>query len=136
MQTTAQLHKSNGNIRGMLRVVPYTRMMIRIFFLALMTLGALTIRASDLIQAPVQGASATVSQPHVTAELIPETTTAQPGQPFDVALHSPRRRRLAHLLDQSGRCGARDIDRVDASARLHRWPRSNGRRRRSTTWVG
>ena len=28
-----------------------------------------------------------VSQPHVTAELIPEVTTVDPGQPFDVALH-------------------------------------------------
>jgi thiol:disulfide interchange protein DsbD len=60
--------------------------MIRILFLLLIA-GTLAARASDPIAAPAQGASATVSQSHVTAELIPETTTVQPGQPFDVALH-------------------------------------------------
>ena len=61
-------------------------MMMRILFFALIAATALA-RASDAIEAPVQGASATVTQPHVTAELIPETTSVQAGQPFDVALH-------------------------------------------------
>jgi thiol:disulfide interchange protein/DsbC/DsbD-like thiol-disulfide interchange protein len=47
----------------------------------------LTLRASDPIEAPSDGASAGVSQPHVTAELIPEITTIEPGKAFDVALH-------------------------------------------------
>jgi thiol:disulfide interchange protein DsbD len=61
-------------------------MMVRTLLL-LLIVGSLVARASDPISAPAQGASATVSQPHTTAELIPETTTVQPGQPFDVALH-------------------------------------------------
>ena len=61
-------------------------MMIRILLL-LLVLGGLAARASDPILPPGQGASAIVSQPHVTAELVPETTTVQAGQPFDVALH-------------------------------------------------
>jgi len=60
--------------------------MMRILLLALLAATALA-RASDPIDAPADGASATVTQPHVTAELIPETTTVQAGQPFDVALH-------------------------------------------------
>jgi thiol:disulfide interchange protein DsbD len=55
--------------------------------LLLLIAGTLAARASEPIDAPESGASATVSQPHVTAELIPETTSAQAGQPFDVALH-------------------------------------------------
>jgi thiol:disulfide interchange protein/DsbC/DsbD-like thiol-disulfide interchange protein len=71
---------------GASRVLRYTVMMIRILFLALIAATA-TAHASDPISAPAQGASATVTQPHVTAELIPETTAVQAGQPFDVALH-------------------------------------------------
>src|SRR5271154_4835750 len=55
--------------------------------LLLLTVMTLAARASDPITAPVQGASAVVSQPHVTAELIPEVSTVQPGQNFDVILH-------------------------------------------------
>jgi thiol:disulfide interchange protein DsbD len=61
-------------------------MMIRILLLVLIA-GSVAARASEPISVPAQGASATDSQPHVTAELIPETTTVLPGQPFDVALH-------------------------------------------------
>ena len=61
-------------------------MMPRIILLLLLT-GILTVRASDPIDAASAGASASVSQPHVTAELIPEMTTVEPGKPFDVALH-------------------------------------------------
>jgi thiol:disulfide interchange protein DsbD len=61
-------------------------MMTRTLLLLLLA-GTLVARASDFISAPVQGASASVSQPHVTAELIPETTSIQPGKPFEVALH-------------------------------------------------
>jgi len=39
------------------------------------------------ITATYGGASPTVTQPHVTAELIPSTTAIEPGEPFDVALH-------------------------------------------------
>jgi thiol:disulfide interchange protein DsbD len=61
-------------------------MMIRTFLLLL--LGAsVAVRASGPIEATDGGASALVSQPHVTAELIPEVTTVDPGQPFEVALH-------------------------------------------------
>jgi len=63
-------------------------MMARIrILLCLLIAGSLGARASEPINAPMGGASATVTQPHVTAELIPETTTVQAGQPFDVALH-------------------------------------------------
>jgi len=61
-------------------------MMIRSFLLLLIA-GSLGARASEPINAPMGGASATITQPHVTAELIPETTTVQAGQPSDVALH-------------------------------------------------
>jgi thiol:disulfide interchange protein/DsbC/DsbD-like thiol-disulfide interchange protein len=55
---------------------------------ALLCAGAsLPARASDPIPAPTDGKSATVIQPHVTAELIPETTSLQAGKPFDVVLH-------------------------------------------------
>ncbi len=60
--------------------------MIRALFL-LLILGNLAARASEPINAPQAGASASVSQPHITAELIPETTSVEPGKPFDVALH-------------------------------------------------
>jgi thiol:disulfide interchange protein/DsbC/DsbD-like thiol-disulfide interchange protein len=63
-----------------------TTMLYRILFFALI-FGTALARASDPIAAPAVGASATVTQPHVTAELIPETTSAQAGQPFEVALH-------------------------------------------------
>jgi thiol:disulfide interchange protein DsbD len=62
-------------------------MMIRTLLLAFLIVGSLAARASDPISAPMDGASATVTQPHVTAELIPETSSIQAGQPFDVALH-------------------------------------------------
>ena len=55
--------------------------------LFLLIAGTLAARASDPIAAPAQGASATVTQPHVTAELIPEMTMVQPGRPFDIILH-------------------------------------------------
>jgi thiol:disulfide interchange protein/DsbC/DsbD-like thiol-disulfide interchange protein len=63
--------------------------MIRTFFMLLIAacIGGHAVRASDAINAPANGASASVSQPHVTAELIPEATTVQLGQPFDIALH-------------------------------------------------
>jgi thiol:disulfide interchange protein/DsbC/DsbD-like thiol-disulfide interchange protein len=61
-------------------------MMIRALILLLVA-ATMTARASDLITAPMGGASAMVTQPHVTAELIPESTTVQLGQDFDVILH-------------------------------------------------
>ena len=59
--------------------------MVRIFLFLLAT--GLVARASDPINAPVGGASPVVTQPHVTAELIPETISVEPGKPFDIALH-------------------------------------------------
>ncbi|MEI9997841.1 MAG: protein-disulfide reductase DsbD domain-containing protein [Verrucomicrobiota bacterium] len=47
----------------------------------------LAVRASDAIDAPTDGASAKVTQPHVIAELIPEGTAVEAGKPFAVALH-------------------------------------------------
>ncbi len=52
---------------------------------ALAGLGA--ARASDKIDAPSEGASKPVTQPHVTAELIPEMTTVETGKPFGMILH-------------------------------------------------
>ena len=53
-----------------------------------MVLAGLSVaRASDKIDAPSEGASKSVQQPHVVAELIPELTTVEAGKPFDVALH-------------------------------------------------
>jgi len=55
-----------------------------------------TVPSADLNPAPSTtgpitatygGASPTVTQPHVTAELIPSITAIEPGEPFDVALH-------------------------------------------------
>jgi DsbC/DsbD-like thiol-disulfide interchange protein len=60
---------------------------MRRVLLLLLIAASVAARASDPIAAPSAGASATVMQPHVTAELIPETTSVQAGQPFDVALH-------------------------------------------------
>jgi thiol:disulfide interchange protein len=63
--------------------------MILRFLLAALLLAA-TARlapASDAISAPAGGHSETVKQPHVTAELITESTTVTPGHSFDVALH-------------------------------------------------
>jgi thiol:disulfide interchange protein/DsbC/DsbD-like thiol-disulfide interchange protein len=61
-------------------------------FLTLLAAGFLAaapvLRASDAIpDEPTTGRSATVTQPHVTAELIAETITAHGGHPFQIALH-------------------------------------------------
>jgi thiol:disulfide interchange protein DsbD len=51
-------------------------------------LAAGFLRASDAIPGPAGGRSATVAQPHVTAELIPEKTLIlEGGQSTDVILH-------------------------------------------------
>jgi thiol:disulfide interchange protein/DsbC/DsbD-like thiol-disulfide interchange protein len=84
-EDSRRLQNFNGNILGDPRVARYTAMMLRILFVLLVGLGF--ARASEPINAPVVGASATVTQPHSTAELIPESTAVQAGQPFDVALH-------------------------------------------------
>lgn len=55
--------------------------------LPLFLAGTLLVHASAPINAPVAGASASVKQPHIVAELIPETTNIQPGQSFAIALH-------------------------------------------------
>ena len=56
--------------------------------LACLLLGeTLSSPASDAIPEPDTGKSATVKQPHVTAELISETTSFEIGKPFQVALH-------------------------------------------------
>ena len=62
------------------------------FIFILVGLGAIlasvtTLRASDALPEPATGRSARVTQPHVTAELLTETTTLQVGKPFDVVLH-------------------------------------------------
>ncbi|MCE0498468.1 MAG: thioredoxin family protein [Methylacidiphilales bacterium] len=61
-------------------------MMIRILLL-LLAAGGLPALASDPIATPYSGASVSASGPHVTAELVPEKTGIEPGEPFDVALH-------------------------------------------------
>jgi thiol:disulfide interchange protein/DsbC/DsbD-like thiol-disulfide interchange protein len=60
--------------------------MRRILF-ALLFAGSIAAQASEPIDAPAMGASAVVTQPHVTAELIPEKTAVQAGEPFGVILH-------------------------------------------------
>lgn len=60
--------------------------MIRILFLLLIA-GSVVARASDPISAPARGASATISQPHVTAELISSIYQQHPLKPFDIILH-------------------------------------------------
>lgn len=62
------------------------------FIPALLALAAFlgtapALRASDALPEPSSGRSASVTQPHVTAELIAESTSLQSGKPFDVALH-------------------------------------------------
>jgi len=83
---TDRLRNFNGNKGGLSCVVSYDFMMMRVLLLFLIA-GGLRVWASQPINAPMVGASASVSQPHVTAELIPERTNIQPGEPFDVALH-------------------------------------------------
>ena len=85
MKETARLQNIHGNISGGPRVSLYITTMIRTFLLLLV--AGLVARASDPIQAPVGGTSVPVTQPHVVAELIPETTAIEPGKPFDIALH-------------------------------------------------
>jgi thiol:disulfide interchange protein DsbD len=60
-------------------------LMLRVLLLA--GLAMTVARASDKIDASVAGASALVTQPHVTAELIPEMTTVETGKPFGMILH-------------------------------------------------
>jgi thiol:disulfide interchange protein/DsbC/DsbD-like thiol-disulfide interchange protein len=55
--------------------------------LAALLTGAPTLRASDPLPEPAGNHSATVTAPHVTAELITETSSLQIGKPFEVALH-------------------------------------------------
>jgi len=85
MKETAQLQDSNGKISGGSCLSRYMTAMFRtLLFLLVAGMGA---RASDPINAPVGGTSVPVAQPHVVAELIPETTTIEAGKPFDIALH-------------------------------------------------
>jgi len=60
--------------------------MIRPLLLFLIA-GMFLAQASEPIAATYYGASAKVTQPHVTAELIPKTNRVAGGQPFDVILH-------------------------------------------------
>jgi len=85
MKETARLQIINGNKRRLPRVSLHITLMIRT--LLFLFVAALTARASDPINAPVNGVSPAVTQPHVVAELIPEKTTIEPGTPFDIALH-------------------------------------------------
>jgi len=80
------LRNFNGNKNGVPGVLTYSRMMIRILLLFLVA-GGLPSPASEPIAVPYAGASASASGPHVMAELIPEKTGIEPGEPFDVALH-------------------------------------------------
>jgi thiol:disulfide interchange protein DsbD len=60
-------------------------MIRRILFLLLA--GSLAAVASDPIPAPAEGRSATVTQPHVKAELIAQSIHVTPSKPFLIALH-------------------------------------------------
>lgn len=85
MKRTARLQNINRNKSGGPCVPLYIITMLRTFLLLLVV--GLVARASDPINAPLGGQSVTVAQPHVTAELIPEMSTIEPGKPFDIALH-------------------------------------------------
>jgi len=61
-------------------------MMLRVLLFVLLA-GLGGVRASEKIDAPAEGASKSVQQPHVVAELIPEMTTIEAGKPFGVILH-------------------------------------------------
>jgi thiol:disulfide interchange protein/DsbC/DsbD-like thiol-disulfide interchange protein len=63
------------------------RLILTLACLGVIFASVTTLRASDALPEPTGGSSATVTQPHVTAELIAETTTLQIGKPFDVVLH-------------------------------------------------
>ncbi len=87
MKEAARLPKINGNIGAGPCVVRYGTAMIRTLLLLFLVAGNFAARGSEPISAPAAGASATVRQPHVTAELIPEKTLVEAGQPFGVILH-------------------------------------------------
>jgi thiol:disulfide interchange protein DsbD len=61
--------------------------MVRRSLALFLAAAALLARASDFIPPPAEGVSNSVTQPHVTAELIGEVANVVPGQPFLVALH-------------------------------------------------
>jgi thiol:disulfide interchange protein/DsbC/DsbD-like thiol-disulfide interchange protein len=61
--------------------------MVRSSLVLFLVTAALFARGSDFIPSPKEGVSNSVTQPHVTAELISETTNVQVGKPFLVALH-------------------------------------------------
>jgi thiol:disulfide interchange protein DsbD len=60
---------------------------MRRILLLLLLAAIVSARASDFIPPPAEGVSKSVTQPHVTAELISETPFVAPGKPFLVALH-------------------------------------------------
>jgi thiol:disulfide interchange protein DsbD len=66
--------------------MPSLRSTLPLAFLGVL-LAAGFVHASDAIPEPAGGRSATVTQPHVTAELIPEKTLVEGGQSVDVILH-------------------------------------------------
>ena len=69
-------------------MVESVAMVLRTFAFFLVAAFASGACASEAIpNAPTSGVSAAVKQPHVTAELISESTTLKIGQPFDVILH-------------------------------------------------
>jgi len=80
------LPRFNGNKDGTPCVSRYTAMMIRALLFLLVS-ASLSLRASEPINVKYFGASEKVKQPHVIAELIPETAGAVPGKPFEVILH-------------------------------------------------
>ena len=68
--------------------MPHMSLSRRLLLAAALLFVASALRASDAIpNEPTSGRSVTVTQPHVTAELIAESTTFQPGKPLEVALH-------------------------------------------------
>ena len=82
--------KFNGNKGGVPCVPRYTSMMIRVLLLLLVS-ASLAARASEAIPVPaggIHGVSASVTQPHVVAELIPEAPyILGTSDHFDVILH-------------------------------------------------
>jgi thiol:disulfide interchange protein/DsbC/DsbD-like thiol-disulfide interchange protein len=86
MRPALGLQNNNRNILGDAPRVRYNEPMLRPFCLLLIA-ASLAARGSDPIPEPKMGNSNLVSQPHVTAELIPDYAAIKAGKPFLVALH-------------------------------------------------
>ena len=108
-------------------------MMLRVLILFLIA-GSIVARASEKIDAPADGASTLVTQPHVTAELIPESTSVQAGKPFDIALHLHTDPDWHTYWINPGDAGLATMIKWTLPPKASPQAQSSGRRRRITAW--